>query len=326
MKLDAQRKEDGGLILGLWQQQHNTWAVPVPVAVKVVYISKRTFKTELLKSEKKMNSNYYSLTTGLELGDIETHVLKVNINCQGCKRRVKKLLRKIEGVFLVQIDEEHQVVKVTGKVDPTKLIKKLIKFGKHAEFWSPNKHLEFIGDNNETDQMQYLRINGIDIPQTEHGSTTFGYDVEADSGKYAGYNIGRNSMTGKAGRSFVDEAKLLRMQEEGNTFAKTGYGISTFDPAAFGGDNGAGFVGLHPHNSGAAGFVGLRPHKFGMFHEVPSSLTTYDYDHLNLPSIIETSLQGYHHSNPAAHMNPCLQDKNNNNHINTMFSYDNKYL
>ncbi|KAL4366906.1 hypothetical protein GQ457_05G005810 [Hibiscus cannabinus] len=302
MKLDAQRGEDSGLVRGSCNTTHGLWQWQWQWQSKVKVLSFTSF-----------------------ISFQQTHVLKVNINCQGCKQRVKKLLRKIEGVFSVHIDEEHQVVKVTGKVDPTKLIKKLIKFGKHAEFWSPNKHLEFIGDN-KTDQMQYLRANGIDIPQTEHGSTTFGYDVEADSGKYVGYNIGRNSMTGKAGRSFVDEAKLLRMQEEGNTFANTGYGISTFDPAAFGGDNGAGFVGSRPHESGATGFVSLRPHKFGMFHEVPSSLTTYDYDHPNLPSIIETSLQGYRHSNPAAHMNPCLQDKNNNNYMNTVFSYDNKYL
>ncbi|GMJ07842.1 hypothetical protein HRI_004453400 [Hibiscus trionum] len=265
------------------------------------------------------------LTTGLELGDIETHLLKVNINCQGCNRRVKKLLRKIEGVFSVHIDEEHQVVKVTGKVDPTKLVKRLIKFGKHAEFWSPYKHLEFIGDSNNTDQMQYLRINGIDIPQTEHGSTTVGYDVEADSGKYVGYNIGRNSMAGKADQSFVDEPKFRRMQEEGNTFAKNGYAISMLDPAGFGGNNGAGFVGLRPHESGAAGFVGLQPHEsgaagfvglrqheFGMFHEVPS---TYP----NLPSMRETTLQGYHHNNPSGDMN----DMHSNN---PMFNYDNRYM
>ncbi|XP_039000827.1 heavy metal-associated isoprenylated plant protein 37-like [Hibiscus syriacus] len=269
------------------------------------------------------------LTTGLELGDIEvpTHLLKVNINCQGCKRRVKKLLRKIEGVFSVHIDEEHQVVKVTGNVDPTKLIKRLMKSGKHAEFWSPNKHLQLIkGDTNNTDLTQNPRINGINVPRTEHESTAVGYDVQADSGINVGYNIGRNLMTGEADRSFVDEANLRRMQEEGNTFAKNGYVISMLEPAGFGGNNGAGFVDLQLHESSAAGFVGLRPHEFGMFHEVPSSLTTDDYNDPNLPSMIETSLQGYHHNNPSAHMNTYMQNRHSNNPRNTNLSYDNKYM
>ncbi|XP_020222672.1 heavy metal-associated isoprenylated plant protein 37 [Cajanus cajan] len=67
---------------------------------------------------------------------IQTCVLKVNIHCDGCKQKVKKLLQRIEGVYQVQIDAEQQKVTVLGSVDSATLIKKLVRAGKYAELWS----------------------------------------------------------------------------------------------------------------------------------------------------------------------------------------------
>ncbi|XP_021887128.1 heavy metal-associated isoprenylated plant protein 37 [Carica papaya] len=67
---------------------------------------------------------------------IQTCVLKVNIHCDGCKQKVKKLLQRIEGVYQVSIDAELQKVTVSGSVDSATLIKKLVRAGKHAEIWS----------------------------------------------------------------------------------------------------------------------------------------------------------------------------------------------
>ncbi|XWS22816.1 hypothetical protein CRYUN_Cryun29cG0068400 [Craigia yunnanensis] len=67
---------------------------------------------------------------------IQTCVLKVNIHCDGCKQKVKKLLQRIEGVYQVSIDAEQQKVTVSGSVDCATLIKKLVRAGKHAEAWS----------------------------------------------------------------------------------------------------------------------------------------------------------------------------------------------
>ncbi|XP_059655415.1 heavy metal-associated isoprenylated plant protein 37 [Cornus florida] len=67
---------------------------------------------------------------------IQTCVLKVNIHCDGCKQKVKKLLQRIEGVYQVSIDAEQQKVTVSGSVDSATLIKKLVRAGKHAELWS----------------------------------------------------------------------------------------------------------------------------------------------------------------------------------------------
>ncbi|PON98194.1 Heavy metal-associated domain containing protein [Trema orientale] len=67
---------------------------------------------------------------------IQTFVLRVNIHCDGCKQKVKKLLQRIEGVYQVNIDSDQQRVTVSGSVDSETLIKKLVRAGKHAELWS----------------------------------------------------------------------------------------------------------------------------------------------------------------------------------------------
>ncbi|KAJ0677820.1 putative heavy metal-associated domain, HMA, heavy metal-associated domain superfamily [Helianthus annuus] len=72
---------------------------------------------------------------------IQTCILRVNLHCDGCKHKVKKLLQRIDGVYQVNIDTEQQKVTVSGSVDHETLIKKLVRAGKHAELWS-NKSTE----------------------------------------------------------------------------------------------------------------------------------------------------------------------------------------
>ncbi|KAK6930147.1 Heavy metal-associated domain, HMA [Dillenia turbinata] len=62
-------------------------------------------------------------------------VLKVSIHCEGCKRKVKKVLQGIDGVYITTIDLKQQKVTVAGNVDAETLIKKLNKAGRHAELW-----------------------------------------------------------------------------------------------------------------------------------------------------------------------------------------------
>ncbi|KAK7315670.1 hypothetical protein VNO77_34237 [Canavalia gladiata] len=63
--------------------------------------------------------------------------LKVSSNCcEGCKRKVKKALRNIEGVLNIDINPLQPKITVLGNVNPHILIKKLLKIGKRAELWS----------------------------------------------------------------------------------------------------------------------------------------------------------------------------------------------
>ncbi|KAI4348416.1 hypothetical protein L6164_009142 [Bauhinia variegata] len=63
--------------------------------------------------------------------------LKVSANCcEGCKRKVKKALRNVEGVLKTEIDHLQPKMTVVGNVNPQIIIKKLLKIGKHAELSS----------------------------------------------------------------------------------------------------------------------------------------------------------------------------------------------
>lgn len=96
-----------------------------------------------------------------EVMKMQTHTLKVNIDCHcdGCKKKIKKMLQKIEGVYTTAINAEQGKVTVTGNVDPAKLIKQLEKSGKHAELWGGQK-----GSNNfqnvVNNQFKNVKIDG----------------------------------------------------------------------------------------------------------------------------------------------------------------------
>nr|GEV57754.1 heavy metal-associated isoprenylated plant protein 37 [Tanacetum cinerariifolium] len=149
--------------------------------------------------------------------------LKVNIHCHGCKRKVKKILKKIEGVYSVDIDAEHGKVLVTGNVDPTTLIKKLVKSGKHAELWpsSDQDISSIINGGNHQSQLQNLiaSLNG----QKSQPLLTSGYprgledqlsfqrylkqSMDMNNHAHAGFDdraVTNESLIGEDGSGFID--------------------------------------------------------------------------------------------------------------------------
>ncbi|KAL1812192.1 hypothetical protein DCAR_0624389 [Daucus carota subsp. sativus] len=95
-------------------------------------------------------------------GDIKKVELNVSVHCcDGCKKKVKKILRKTEGVLNVEIDTVEPKVTVLGNVEPQKLIKKLLKVGKQAEIWSYN-------DQNATKENKESRM-----PPSKKSDTEF---------------------------------------------------------------------------------------------------------------------------------------------------------
>ncbi|XP_057439296.1 heavy metal-associated isoprenylated plant protein 36-like [Lotus japonicus] len=65
----------------------------------------------------------------------QTWVLKVLIHCDGCTKRVKKILQGIDGVYTTEIDPRQHKVIVTGNVDAETLIRRLTRSGKSVELW-----------------------------------------------------------------------------------------------------------------------------------------------------------------------------------------------
>ncbi|KAJ8898821.1 hypothetical protein K2173_007246 [Erythroxylum novogranatense] len=97
----------------------------------------------------------------------QTWNLKVSIHCEGCKKKVKKVLQGIEGVYKTEIDSRHKVT-VTGNVDAETLIKKLVRSGKHAELWleKPEKEKKSGRSNNSGKQKDTKDNPEVgDVPQ-----------------------------------------------------------------------------------------------------------------------------------------------------------------
>ncbi|KAL8100269.1 hypothetical protein AgCh_032497 [Apium graveolens] len=78
----------------------------------------------------------YMLQLKISLGICD---LRVHINCDGCKKKVKKIWQKIEGVYQIIIDSEQGKVTVAGNFDHDVLIKRLAKHGKIAELWDASE-------------------------------------------------------------------------------------------------------------------------------------------------------------------------------------------
>ncbi|KAJ3683730.1 hypothetical protein LUZ60_013957 [Juncus effusus] len=69
----------------------------------------------------------------------KTLLLRVSIHCEGCKKKVKKVLQNVEGVYKVDIDSYQHKVTVNGNVDHDTLIRRLHKSGKQASIWPEPK-------------------------------------------------------------------------------------------------------------------------------------------------------------------------------------------
>ncbi|XP_047307395.1 heavy metal-associated isoprenylated plant protein 37 [Impatiens glandulifera] len=106
---------------------------------------------------------------------IQTCALRVNIHCDGCKHKVKKLLQRIEGVYQVKIEAEQQKVTVSGSLDSTDLIKKLIKAGKHAQLWSsdqtqnPKANLVIKDDDNKAFNKNQRKREKVEVEDDNNG-------------------------------------------------------------------------------------------------------------------------------------------------------------
>ncbi|KAL3697771.1 hypothetical protein R1sor_011847 [Riccia sorocarpa] len=67
-----------------------------------------------------------------EKGVIE---LRMPLSCEGCKDRVSKHLKEIDGVNSVDCDLMKQKVVVKGDVKPEKVLQMAKQISKRAEFW-----------------------------------------------------------------------------------------------------------------------------------------------------------------------------------------------
>ncbi|KAJ0028171.1 heavy metal-associated isoprenylated plant protein 45-like [Pistacia vera] len=61
--------------------------------------------------------------------------LSVHMDCEGCEKRIRRAISKIDGVDSLEIDMDKQKVTVTGYIDQRKVLKVVRRTGRKAEFW-----------------------------------------------------------------------------------------------------------------------------------------------------------------------------------------------
>ncbi|XVE74726.1 hypothetical protein DITRI_Ditri12bG0040800 [Diplodiscus trichospermus] len=66
---------------------------------------------------------------------MQTVEIKVKMDCDGCERRVKHAVSSMKGARSVDVNRKESRVKVTGYVEPNKVLKKVRRTGKRAELW-----------------------------------------------------------------------------------------------------------------------------------------------------------------------------------------------
>ncbi|KAH9325080.1 hypothetical protein KI387_005258, partial [Taxus chinensis] len=62
--------------------------------------------------------------------------MQVNMDCNGCQRKIRKALSHLRGIDNVEIDMELQKVSVSGYIDQKKVLNAVRKCGKKAELWA----------------------------------------------------------------------------------------------------------------------------------------------------------------------------------------------
>ncbi|KAK4441760.1 Heavy metal-associated isoprenylated plant protein 36 [Sesamum alatum] len=127
-----------------------------------------------------------------------TWALRVSIHCKGCKKKVKKVLQSIEGVYKIDIDSEQQKVVVTGNVDSETLIKKLVKSGKKAELWSGNSEKEGImSGKSNTKKQEESEANKCEENAVDDADENQKFAEVAESDPMKHNNNGKESQKGK---------------------------------------------------------------------------------------------------------------------------------
>ncbi|XP_059670742.1 heavy metal-associated isoprenylated plant protein 37-like [Cornus florida] len=239
--------------------------------------------------------------------NIETCVLKVQIHCHGCRQKVKKLLKRIEGVYIVDVDAEQQKVTVTGTVDSATLIMKLGRSGKHAELWT-NQNQEHYSKGDRVQNQMQCPIRGLKASESHPMMwPTSGGEVEDELGY--GYERYQNQHLGK---------EAMTSETDQNT---DGYTIVGDDYIQ---DNMNSMMGFEGFQDNCAGFQRFQGNGYGGLQSPYGGLPSFGYYHPSSYMMVN-NMQGYNYHHPSQMMgkNTDLQDMSINGN---MMMRDNIYM
>ncbi|KAI6670588.1 hypothetical protein NL676_005473 [Syzygium grande] len=228
-----------------------------------------------------------------ELGQhqmIKTHLLKVHINCLGCRQKVKKLLRKIDGVYSVHIDPEEELVTVSGTVDSDVLIKKLAGSGKHAEIFLPDFKAN---PKQEEDGSKTYSDNDIQILRPADSMPSTFFEGDRTLGNHLNPNIGERTLMGRR----VDAVHWKGDMNPGIYPQRNGLGYAVFGGPQIDHQN----LPTVPHLPPMS--IWSRPYQFS----APEIMHVYDPNNLMMkegPSDYSSYLSWLYGMQPSIHFTP----------------------
>ncbi|XP_042945536.1 heavy metal-associated isoprenylated plant protein 28-like [Carya illinoinensis] len=120
----------------------------------------------------------------------------VHMDCAGCERKIKKALRKLDGVNEVDIDLNMQKVTVMGWVEQEKVLKTMRKMGRRADLWPYPQDPEYY---NIMRQYNYHQHRDLDQNQS------LNYYVSLPNSSYNDYIHGYSSTTAQLGYGSYDD-------------------------------------------------------------------------------------------------------------------------
>ncbi|XP_043701348.1 heavy metal-associated isoprenylated plant protein 28-like isoform X2 [Telopea speciosissima] len=141
-----------------------------------------------------------------------TTEMKVHMDCAGCESKIRKALKKLEGVDEVDVDMGLQKVTVTGWAEQKKVLKTVRKTGRRAELW-PFPY------NPEYQTQQYYYSHQLHQHQSHQPVTYYSSTTPQPSSSYNYYKHGYNDpgygyYHGPAHSSIFDERAGAMFSDE----------------------------------------------------------------------------------------------------------------
>ncbi|KAJ1408851.1 Heavy metal-associated domain, HMA [Sesbania bispinosa] len=106
---------------------------------------------------------------------VKKTVLKVDINCLKCKKKLLKTVSSLQGIDKIEVDEGKGTLTVTGDADPYEIIVRIRKAGKYAEIVSigpppapPKQDAQKKPEENKKPE-EKKRPESANLEQTSHG-------------------------------------------------------------------------------------------------------------------------------------------------------------
>ncbi|KAG6703890.1 hypothetical protein I3842_07G107900 [Carya illinoinensis] len=192
--------------------------------------------------------------------------LEVSIHCEGCKKKVKKILQSIEGVYTTTVDAQQHKVTVTGNVDADTLIKKLQRSGrKHAELIPEKK--EKSGKSKKNEKQKGEKNNSEENDNDNKDSEEGGDQVDEEDGEID-EPAGGNGGGGGEGGAKKKKKKKKKQGQSGNPATNDASQNSGNAPA----DSNNSPAALHDQLAPSLGAMNLSPPRQHHVHPYPPSM------------------------------------------------------